>query len=277
LWIWFHVKSWILFWGQNDVFGSAIVFLVRMAQLWWVSQFPAETDSLSLTSLTCFCLCSSIISCIIHFISVCFVFWWCYLGNFPSSLDTNWPATTIDAAAVCFLFLYQFDKFCFLSLCQAWFLENFCFWNSLCREASFAELLIVDLLSLGWAVWKWTRAWQQRRGLQPTKSVLYLWAWHKSIYIRGAGRVNILKDNHRWYAMAMVLIQLQSFLLLLCSHVVDNLKNQRFCFDNVTSYIVHVWRAILCLMKILSRQFQRTAPRLHNWASLHLLSAYVTL
>jgi hypothetical protein len=52
LWIWFHVKSRILFWGQNDVFGSAIVFLVRMAQLWWVSQFPAETDSLFLTSLT---------------------------------------------------------------------------------------------------------------------------------------------------------------------------------------------------------------------------------
>jgi hypothetical protein len=51
--------------------------------------------------------------------------------------------------------------------------------------------------------------------------------------------------------MAMVLIQIQSFLLLLCSHVVDNLKNQRFCFDNLQA-IVHVQQAILCLMKILS-------------------------
>lgn len=117
----------------ESFFEARMIFLALQLCFWWEWHNCDESPNfqlrliLSHTSLTCFCLCSSIISCIIHFISVCFVFWWCYLGSFPSSLDTNWSATTIDAAAVCFLFLYPFYKFCFLSLCQAWFLEIFAF------------------------------------------------------------------------------------------------------------------------------------------------------
>lgn len=95
------------FWGQNDIFFGffAIVFLGENGTI--VMSLPISSwDWLSHKSLLAFCLCS-IISCMFLFISVCVVFWWCYLGNFPSSLDTNWPAT-IDAAAVCSLFLYLF-------------------------------------------------------------------------------------------------------------------------------------------------------------------------
>ncbi len=172
-WIWFHVKSWILFWGQNDVFGFAIVFLVRMAQLWWVSQFPAETDSLSHKSYLFVSLQQH------HFLHFPFHFGvFCFLMMLSGKFSKfSWYKLICNNYRCCcsvFSIPVSFLQILFSFTLSSLIFGKFCFWNSLCREASFAGLLIVDLLSLGWAVWKWTSLAAEKRFAANQKCALFV-------------------------------------------------------------------------------------------------------
>lgn len=73
--------------------------------------------------------------------------------------EFSWYKLTCNNYRCCcsvFSIPVSFSQILFSFTLSSLIFGKFCFWNSLCREASFAGLLIVDLLSLGWAVWKWT-------------------------------------------------------------------------------------------------------------------------